>query len=318
VTRRRDERAELAVGLDIGATTTRAAVIDASGASVALATAPSGHGPRAVIDVAVRTLERATSSVGRTPPDIALLGVGIPGRVDHRLGTVSYAVNLGIDGEVLPVAALLHESTGASIHVENDVNAAALGAHRLLAARGSVTDLAYLSIGTGIAAGLVLDGHLRRGLAGVAGEIGHLPVDSQGPLCVCGQRGCLESIASGAAIAKRFPTTQISSALALAEAAASGDPEAVAIWREVTDGLARAVQVLVLTTDVNTIVLGGGVGSLAAVGAGIREGLQRLTTRTPFLEALDLAGRLRTLDSETPVGAIGAVVAARAARSETA
>jgi glucokinase len=318
VTRRRDELAELAVGLDIGATTTRAAVIDPSGSPVALATAPSGHGPRAVIDVAERTLARAANDVGRTSADIALLGVGIPGRVDHRHGTVSYAVNLGIDGEVLPVAALLHESTGASIHVENDVNAAALGAHRLLSALGPVTDLAYLSIGTGIAAGLVLDGHLRRGLAGVAGEIGHLPVDSQGPLCVCGQRGCLEVIASGAAIARRFPTTQLSSALALADAAASGDPAAVAIWREVTDGLARAVQVLVLTTDVSTIVLGGGVGSLATVADGIRDGLQRLTTRTPFLEALHLAGRLRTLDADTPVGAIGAVVAARAARSETA
>ena len=65
-------------------------------------------------------------------------------------------------------------------------------------------------------------------------------------------------------------------------------------------------------------VLGGGVGSLVPVAEGIREGLERLTTRTPFLEALDLAGRLRTLDADAPVGAIGAVVAARAARSETA
>ena len=93
-------------------------------------------------------------------------------------------------------------ATGVPTLVENDVNAAAFGASMVM----GCADLAYLSIGTGVAAGLIFDGRLRRGAHGVAGEIGHLPVDPGGPACECGQRGCLETVASGAAIARRWPS----------------------------------------------------------------------------------------------------------------
>src|ERR671910_811353 len=119
--------------------------------------------------------------------------VDVPGLVDARSGTVKHAVNLGVDGEWLPVGQLLADLVGVPVLVENDVNAATLGAVALSGA----DDVVYLSIGTGLAAGLVLEGRLRRGEHGAAGEIGHVPVDPQGVVCQCGQRGCLETIASG-------------------------------------------------------------------------------------------------------------------------
>ena len=95
----------------------------------------------------------------------------------------------------------LEARLGVPVAVENDVNVATLGAVAL----SGIRDLVYLSIGTGLAAGLVLDGTLRRGATGAAGEIGHVPIDPLGAVCQCGQRGCLETVASGRALAEAWP-----------------------------------------------------------------------------------------------------------------
>ena len=97
-----------------------------------------------------------------------------------------HAVNLDVNGDDLPLRDLLAERLGVPVVLENDVNAAALAARALVEA----DDVVYLSVGTGLAAGLVLDGRLRRGEHGAAGEIGHLPVDPAGQECGCGQVGC--------------------------------------------------------------------------------------------------------------------------------
>ena len=105
--------------------------------------------------------------------------------------------------------------------------------------RQPTSDLAYLSIGTGVAVGLVLDGRLRRGWRGAAGEIGHLPVAGDGPRCECGQRGCLEAVASGAAIARRWPVHDgASPAAALFDAARRGDDDAIDQRDRLVDHLA--------------------------------------------------------------------------------
>ena len=149
----------------------------------------------------------------------------MPGLVDVERGAVKHAVNLGVDGDWLPLGDLLADGSGVPVVVENDVNAATLGA----AALSGADDLVYLSIGTGLAAGLVLDGRLRRGEHGAAGEIGHVPVDPTGVLCQCGQRGCLETIASGSALAAAWPSGDVPPAQALFAAAPAGDPAAIAV-----------------------------------------------------------------------------------------
>src|SRR5205823_13868902 len=124
-------------------------------------------------------------------------GLGIPGRVQPATGLVESAVNLR--WRQLPAGPLLAERLGVPCHLENDARAAALGAYQTGDER-RFQNWAYISVGTGIAAGLILRGQLYRGPNGMAGEIGHTVVLPGGPRCACGLSGCLEAIAAGPAI----------------------------------------------------------------------------------------------------------------------
>jgi predicted NBD/HSP70 family sugar kinase len=259
-----------------------------------------------VVRTAAQVVEalRAATQVGRT----GTVGVGIPGLVDVDRGAVKHAVNLGVDGEWLPLRDLLGERLGVPVVVENDVNAATLGA----VAMSGEDDLVYLSIGTGLAAGLVLEGRLRRGDHGAAGEIGHVPVDPAGALCQCGQRGCLETIASGSAIAAAWPSRDVPAAQALFAAAAAGDPAAVEARGRFAAGVASAIRVLSLTVDPRTVVLGGGVAQLGeALRVAVADALRAQARTSPFLGSHHLAGRLRVVPADYPVAAVGAALLGR-------
>ena len=294
----------LRVGLDIGATKILGAVIDADGAVIAQTRQDTRPGPDGVLDAATSVLDLlATALDGVLPSHI---GIGIPGIVDRDRGTVAHAVNLGLGGEWFPLAGRLADRTGATVVVENDLNAATWGAHVLSGA----DDLAYLALGTGLAAGFVLSGKLRRGVHGAAGEIGHVPVDPAGPLCSCGQRGCLELRASGSALSAAWPAQgDVPPAEALFAAAAAGNPQAVAARDRFAAGVADAIRMLSLAVDPAAIIIGGGVAHvgeplLAAVTAALRS----QAAASPFLAALGLADRLRRLPGQLPVGAIGAAL----------
>src|SRR5262245_32843537 len=189
------------IGLDIGGTKTLGVVVDRAGQVRAEVRAPTKPGAQGVTETAARVVEELLAATEE--PLWGPIGIGVPGLVDTSRGAVKHAVNLGLDGDWLSLADQLGKRVGQRIAVENDVKAATLGAQALSGA----DDLVYLSLGTGLAAGLVLDGRLRRGVHGAAGEIGHIPVDPSGPLCQCGQRGCLETMASGSALAVAWPTT---------------------------------------------------------------------------------------------------------------
>ena len=294
----------LQVGLDIGATKILGAVIGADGTVIAQTRLDTLSGPDGVLDTAVTVLDLlATALDGALPSHI---GIGIPGIVDRSRGTVAHAVNLGLGGDWFPLADRLADRTGASVIVENDLNAATWGAHVLSGA----DDLAYLSLGTGLAAGFVLSGVLRRGVHGAAGEIGHVPVDPAGQLCSCGQRGCLELRASGSALSAAWPAEgEVPPAEALFAAAAAGNPKAVAARDRFAAGVADAIRMLSLAVDPAAIIIGGGV---AHVGAplldAVTAALRSQAAGSPFLAALGLADRLRLLPGELPVGAIGAAL----------
>jgi predicted NBD/HSP70 family sugar kinase len=306
----------LGIGLDIGGTSTRAGLVDHSGAVVALATIVSRRGADGVVTAACEAVDAVLHGASLSMDDVDVVGVGIPGAVDPVRGSVHHAVNLGIGREGVELGERLRTALGAVVHVENDVRAAALGADWYVTnERGEVTDLAYLSVGTGIAAGYVERGRLHRGSRFVAGEIGHIPIDPRGPDCACGQVGCLEAIASGAAIERMWPTTDSSPAVALQLAAAAGDPDAQRIWNAVVVGLGRAVLMLALTWDPEIVVISGGVASLGPVlRDAIAQTLDRDGKQAQFLESLDLGARLSVIEPSVPLGPIGAVRAARAAQ----
>lgn len=293
-------------GLDIGGTKTLGVCLDGDGRVVAEVREPTERGPEGLLRTAERSLRRLRDATGEAPgwP----VGIGVPGLVDATAGTVQHAVNLGVDGDPVPLRDRLAERLAGPVSLENDVNVATWGARALTGAG----DLAYLSIGTGLAAGLMLDGRLRRGAFGAAGEIGHVPVDPAGLACQCGQRGCLETIASGSAVAAAWPTSDQPPAQALFAAAATGHPRAIVARDRFAAGVAAAVRLLALTVDVEVVVLGGGVSQVGSpLADAVSDALRAQAGESDFLAALDLPSRVRVLDAAVPVAAIGAALLGR-------
>jgi predicted NBD/HSP70 family sugar kinase len=301
----------LVAGIDIGGTKTLAVAAGLGGAITATVRRPtrSGSSDR-VLSTAIAALAELAEVVGIPVDGFGAVGVGVPGLVDVQAGTVRHAINLGLGASPVPLADVLGARAHAQVVVDNDVNVAAIGT----AAALGCSDLAYLNVGTGVAAGLMLGGRLRRGVRGAAGEVGHLPLDPDGPVCDCGQRGCLEVLTSGPALARRWPPGQSAESVsrALLEAAAAGDPTAVEVRDEVAGYLADAIALLAQTVDPELVVLGGGVAEggdalLAAVMAALAERARH----SAVVAALDLPARVALVPEGVPVAALGAALAAR-------
>src|SRR5215213_351910 len=187
--------------VDLGGTKIHTAVSDEAGRILAEDRRPTEveRGPDGVIARIIDSLEASLAGTGGSR--LAALGAAAPGPIDREHGTVREAPNLP-GWRSVPLAARLGEALGCPAVLENDANAAALGEFTFGAGRGS-QHMIYLTVSTGIGGGLILDGCLYRGATGSAGELGHIVLDDDGPLCGCGARGCLEALASGTAIAAR-------------------------------------------------------------------------------------------------------------------
>jgi glucokinase len=306
--------AQLRVGIDIGGTKTDAVAIDADGRVAHELRLATGFGDDAVLATSVAAVEGLARAAGRTLESFTSIGIGVPGTVDVASGRVEHAVNLGLSG--LDLGRELEARLGRRVRIENDVNAAALGAFSLLG-RTPSQSMAYLNLGTGLAAGLVLGGRLWRGSRGVAGEIGHIPVDPAGPLCPCGQRGCLELMASGSAVARQWPTDEPKPVRALFAAADAGDTLAIEVRARLVDNVAAAVRLLVLTVDVDDVVIGGGLSSLGDVLLGeVRGVLERWALDSEFLASLQLPERVALVPDGFNAAAIGAALVGEAAAHE--
>ncbi len=293
------------VGVDIGGTKTEAVAIDEAGRVIDEVRVATGFGAHAVVASTVEAVQGLADRLGTSAAGFGAIGVGVPGAVDPASGSVSHAVNLGLDG--LALGDELAARLGVRVRLENDVNVAALGAFHLLGHEPEHS-MAYLNLGTGLAAGLVLGGRLWRGSRGTAGEIGHIPVDPAGELCSCGQRGCLELLASGSAVARQWPTGHPRPVQDLFEAAARGDALAIEVRQRFIDNVASAVRVLVLTVDVDDVVIGGGITSLGIpLLDAIRGVLAGWSEQSQFLASLELPSRVG-LAPAGPVASVGAAL----------
>ncbi|WIY82380.1 ROK family protein [Propionimicrobium sp. PCR01-08-3] len=305
----------LVIGIDLGGTKTQGVLYAVRPAGcgqddvLASVTRPTRRGGKGVIATITQVAAELLAARGMRTDELAAIGIGVPGVVSAACGTVSHGVNIGIDQDDLPLAAMVTARLGVPAVMVNDVTAAMLGAAHAL---GVGDDVALLSIGTGLAAGLLLDGKPRVGARGNVGEIGHLVYRAGGLPCACGQRGCLELYASGSAVARMWPQTSDGSpAVALLDAAAGGVPEAIEARDEWLGALAHAVTVLGLTVDVGTIFLAGGVTRLGdRLLAGLQNELDRRARSSAFLQQIDLASRLVIVDPHLQVGTLGAALSA--------
>ena len=294
----------------------KAAIAEVSAARFAVAGFAAAGTARSIGPDTATATARPTLTRGDLP---VRAGACMPGLVDPASGMVRHAVNLGVDS--MDLRRGLSEALEMDVSVENDVKAAALGADALLRARSGAADapaaasssfaegrtLAYLNLGTGLAAAVVRDGQVLRGRDGIVGEIGHFPV-AGGTRCKCGQFGCLETLASGSALDRlwRVPGGRGRDPFA---AAASGDPVAAHAAQVLCHGIAISLQLLVLTTGAERIVIGGGLCALGnALENGIRSELTRDAAASDFVASLELADRFELLPSDVPVAALGAAL----------
>ncbi len=264
------------IGVDMGGTKLLAGAVD-TGLSVHYRAQRTltGLDQSAVLDIAVQAVQEVRQEAG---DEIAAVGFGIPCLMDQRTGRGVVAVNLPLAD--IPFGAIMAERLGLPVFVDNDANLAALAEHRAGAARGADEAL-LLTIGTGIGGGMILRGELYRGAIGAAGELGHVVIDKDGPPCQgnCPNHGCVESLASGTALAREAlrlarerPESGLGRALAegrelagplVTELAHDGDETAIEVLEEIGTNLGVALASFTNIFNPEVIVIGGGV-----IGAG--------------------------------------------------
>ena len=265
---------ELSIGIDVGGTKINAVAVDTRSGLVVSELrrhTPADGELIDSLDAVVSALRHATA-----PSDTVGIGVGLPGLVD-RSGVLRAAPNLPSAVDV-DLRAALRARTGLPVGVENDATCAALAEWQWGVGRG-IGDLVLVTLGTGIGAGLIVDGRPARGAHGFAGEPGHMVVDRNGPVCPCGNRGCWERYASGAGLARlaeeaagRGDAPALASLLEsngairgedVVAAVRGGDVDAAAVMGEFADWLAVGLAAIVNLLDPEMVVVGGGLGDEA-------------------------------------------------------
>ncbi len=248
--------------VDLGGTKVRAALCDLTGNVLAERVEPTERsGGINVVEQITRMVRQTASNKTGAFGDLHIAVVGVPGVPDPRSGAILLAPNIaGIDE--IDLAGSLRERLGVEVFVENDVNLAAIGEH-WLGSRGEDDNLAFISVGTGIGAGIVVGGNLLRGSFGAAGEIGFLPFGAD-PFEVASLKiGALERVAATSAIIDLYQslsgrTTDVPGVF---DAANDGDTAAVRALDEVARQVARAATAIVAVVDPSVVVIGGSIGS---------------------------------------------------------
>jgi glucokinase len=253
---------DLVAGIDVGGTTIKAALFDSDGVEYAPSKRPTPKhlGPDAVV---ATTIEAIVELRAQVPQAARLQAVGlvVPGIVDAAQGVAVYATNIGWDQ--LPLRQIVAEAVGLPVALDHDVRAAGLAELELGAGRG-LQDVLYVALGTGVAAAVITRGQILTGATGRAGELGHLPVFPEGEWCACGQRGCAETYASAASLARRYSAASGKNDVPAEEVlsrAAAGDLIADEIFRDAVTALGRALVHCVLIMDPELILIGGGMAA---------------------------------------------------------
>lgn len=309
------------IGVDIGGTTIATQLVDATLRPVQeLTVATDVSSPDQTLASIAGAIARTLDAAGVPADALAAIGLGVPGQVDPQHGIARIAVNL--HWYDYPVAAQLTPIFGAPCFIENDVRVATLGVYRF-DNPDACQNLVYVSMGTGVAAGVILEGKLLRGRNGLAGEVGHWIVDPNGPLCNCGARGCLETLVSATAVIRQARTAVEAgaspmlaaatplTAKAVYDAAAAGDPAASMIVTRVGAELGRALRNVIMAYDAEAIVLGGGPTRAGArYLAPILAEWRHQQETSPLARAMLRPEMLRIADPARNMGAWGAVALA--------
>ena len=266
-----------AIGVDLGGTKLAIGIVDETGRILKKHLEPTNpeEGSKAILRRIVKGMKEIWQG------DIKGIGIGCPGTVDAPRGEVIFAPNLG--WRKVLVGPVIEQEFNLPVVVDNDANAAAFGELKVGGGQGC-QHMIYLTVSTGIGAGIIIDGRIYRGFTFRAGEVGHMVLEANGPLCSCGNRGCLEAFASGTSIARRarealdkgLPSLmkgEVDSRV-VATAARQGDfvAEEILAWafRYLSMGIGNLLNVF----DPELIIIGGGLSAMGDELLGpVREGV---------------------------------------------
>jgi glucokinase len=309
---------KVVAGIDIGGTKIALALETLAGKRVAVRRLPTevGLGPARILENVGRAIGEMLAETGTK---LTAIGIGCPGPIDIERGLALSPTNLP-DWIDFPLVETIKERFRVPVVLDNDANAAALGEYFYGAGQG-FRNLLYVTISTGIGGAIVLDGRIHHGVGASAGEVGHTVVRHDGRLCLCGTRGCLETIASGLSIARRMKealAVQNGSnienhsevtAETVVEMVENGDPAAREIWDETIKFLGIGIGNAITVMAPEAVVIGGGV---AAAGELLLEPLRReIEKNVSMLPVEKVEIRSASLGSES--GVCGALMLAHGA-----
>ncbi len=314
------------LGIDLGGTKVQAAVLDSDARVVGRARAKTGawRDDEEVFATITRIGHRAIEDAGIAPSNLAAVAIGAPGPIDANTGYIIESVNLGFTN--FPLGPRLSSEFGCQTIVENDVNAGVYGEFKAGAARGA-NDVVGIFVGTGIGGGLILNGALHHGFTGNAGEIGHMIVKAGGPRCNCGNRGCLEAVASRTAITRDIrkaikrgrhslaskllkKNTELLSGKELKSLYDAGDELVIESVRRAARMIGVGIGSLMNVLAPEVIVLGGGV--VEAFEADFIERIDR-TARSISFDINSKDVKITRAELGDDAGVIGAAMLAREA-----
>jgi len=269
-------RKRYVLGIDLGGTNIRGAAVGAKGGILARLTLPtdSSKGRERVLENLSRVIKALSRKFSSKEFDLLGVGIGAAGGIQQREGIISQSPNIPqLDG--FNLREHLEKKHGFPFFLENDANCGALGERWVGAGKG-VNDLGLITLGTGVGGGIILEGKLWQGIDGTAGEVGHMTVNSEGPECRCGSRGCLEVYSSATAIVRRLKEevsrgekTQLVgkqgkrldrvTSRDIHQAALAGDRLSRRLLREMGRYLGIGIANLINLLNLELVILGGGV-----------------------------------------------------------
>jgi predicted NBD/HSP70 family sugar kinase len=298
-----------ALGVDFGHRHLRVAVADLSSTVLAERRADFDVDAAAgeALDTAASMVAEVLAEAGLTIDNVIGAGMGLPGPIDRRTGVVGSSVILpGWVG--LNAAEQLSARLHVHVDVDNDANLGALAEHTVGAGRG-LDDVIYIKVSSGIGAGIVLGGRLHRGVSGFAGEIGHVQVRRDGAVCRCGNRGCLETVASATALLETLrPVHGEELGLAgLVALAAEGDPGTLRVLNDAGRSVGQALGDLCNSLNPAAIIVGG---DLSAAGPSLLDGIRESVDRHAQPGAAEAVNVMRGVlgDRAEVLGALALVI----------
>lgn len=272
------------IGIDLGGTKIASAIAELDGKIIKEATVPTEaeKGPEAVVQNIISLIGTLLIQADKNKDQIKSICIGVPGKVDPTTGIIHKAPNLS-NFENINIKDEIQKTYNTDVIVDNDANVATIGEYKLGAGKGC-NDMIFMTVSTGIGGGIVINGKLFNGRSNSAGEIGHIILEENGPQCGCGNKGCLEAMASGPAMAKRLISRiendentkkeaatligladgDISSITSktISQAAAKGDKLAINAVKEDAHIIGIGLVNLIHTLDPEKIVIGGGVAMI--------------------------------------------------------